>query len=123
MKESLESTLCKCAVPAPKDEDVSAVAASWACESVEDGATTLPEYVYKMPPHDPELWISLRENCGCEEILYSMSYLRCEVATKIWTFICSLNECRIYLKTVIVLSYYSVPFRQSRKFNFPLFII
>ena len=85
-RASQQSTLCEYAGPAPHAEDISALAMSWVCESVEDGAITLPEYVYKMKPHDPQLWISMRENCGCEVILYSIPYLRYEESTKTWTY-------------------------------------
>ena len=83
---SLESRLCGYAGPTPQTEDISNLATSWACESVEDGIITLPEYVYKMKPHDPDLWIRLSENCGCTMILYSIPYLWYEVSTNTWTY-------------------------------------
>ena len=83
---SLESRLCGYAGPTPQTEDISNLATSWACESVEAGIITLPEYVYKMQPHDPDLWVRLSENCGCTMILYSIPYLRYEESTNTWTY-------------------------------------
>ena len=81
---SLQSKLCEYAGPAPQIEDIPALAVSWVCESVEDGAITLPGYVYKMKPHNTDLWIRMRENCGCQVIRYSIPYLRYEESTKTW---------------------------------------
>ena len=84
--DSLQSKLCEYAGPAPQIEDIPALAVSWLCESVEDGAITLPGYVYKMKPHNTELWIRMRENCDCQVIRYSIPYLRYEESTKTWMF-------------------------------------
>ena len=84
--DSLQSKLCEYAGPAPQIEDISALAVSWSCESVEDGAITQPGYVYKIKPHNTELWIRMRENCGCQVIRYNIPYLRYEKSTKTWTF-------------------------------------
>ena len=74
--DSLQSKLCEYAGPTPQIEDIPALAVSWVRESVEDGAITLPAYVYKMKPHNTYLWIRMRENCGCQLIRYNIPYLR-----------------------------------------------
>ena len=84
--DSLQSKLCEYAGPAPQFEDIPALAVSWVCESVENGAITQPAYVYKIKPHNTELWIHMRENCGCQVIRYSIPYLRYEGSTKTWMF-------------------------------------
>ena len=78
--------LCRYAGQPPQVEDISDLAMSWVCESVEDGAITLPQYVYKMKPHNPKLWKSMRQNCDCKEILYSIPYLRYKESTRTWTY-------------------------------------